>query len=151
MRLVGGVLAAVLVTGCGASTVVVRDQGATATARPLVVTGYALAGSARPSDITRDGDLVDVVGVDGVSLLGPRKVSGLEADAAALRRAAAAAHRPAVLLVSNYNNRLGDFDERRAHRMLSRARNRTAVVRALVQTVRRLRGHPGRPRVVARA
>ena len=97
-----------------------------------VVTGYALAGSARPADITRDGDLVDVVGVDGVSLLGPRKVSAVDADAMALRRAAAAAHHPAVLLVSNYNNRLGDFDERRAHRMLSRARNRTAVVRALV-------------------
>ena len=144
-----GILAAVLVTGCGASPVAVHDQSATATARPPVVTGYALAGSATPSDITRDGDLVDVVGVDGVSLLGPRTVSGLDADAAALRRAAAAAHRPAVLLVSNYNNRLGDFDERRAHRMLSRARNRTAVVRALVQTCRRLRRHPGRPRVAA--
>ena len=145
IRVPGGVVAAkaavcglalTLLGGCVGSAGGVPD-GASRTqpvaARPTIVTGYALAGSAAPSDITRDGDLVDVVGVDGVSLLGPRRVSALDADAAALRRAAAAAHRPAILLVSNYNNRIGDFDERRAHRMLSRARNRTAVVRALTR------------------
>jgi spore germination protein len=129
-------LALVLLGGCGGAargSGDVLDRTTTVAERTPVVTGYALAGSATPSDVTRDGDLVDVVGVDGVSLLGPRRVSALDADAAALRRAAAAAHRRAILLVSNYDNRIGDFNERRAHRMLSRARNRAAVVRALVR------------------
>jgi spore germination protein len=129
-------LSLILLAGCGgspsdASNALARTE--TVAARTPVVTGYALAGSATPSSITRDGNFVDVVGVDGVSLLGPRRVSAVDADAAALRRAATAAHRAAVLLVSNYNNRLGDFDERRAHRMLSHVRNRKAVVRALVR------------------
>ena len=102
-------------------------------ARPLVVTGYALAGSATPASVTRDGDLVDVVGVDGVSLLGPRRVSAVGPGVRALRDAAARAHRTAVLLVSNYDDRLGDFNERRAHRLLASRHNRRAVVRTLVR------------------
>jgi spore germination protein len=122
-----------LLGGCGVATHRADDAPATELtgARPLVVTGYALAGSATPATITRDGDLVDVVGIDGVTLLGPRRVSGVQSDAAALRNAAARAHHSAVLLVSNYNDGIGDFDEHRAHRMLTSRRNRAAVVHAL--------------------
>jgi spore germination protein len=124
-----------LVSGCGATAHRPVESAAPVltAARPLVVTGYALAGSATPATVARDGALVDVVGVDGVSLLGPRRVSAVPADVAALRNATARAHRTAVLLVSNYNDRIGDFDERRAHRMLSSKRNRRAVVKALVR------------------
>lgn len=123
-----------LLAGCGATAHRITESAPALTAaRPLVVTGYALAGSATPASIARDSGFVDVVGVDGVSLLGPRRVSAVQADAAALRDAAAKAHRTAVLLVSNYSNAIGDFDERRAHRMLSSKRNRTAVVRTLVR------------------
>ncbi len=95
--------------------------------------GYALAGSAKPSSITRDGDFLDTVGVDGVVLTGRGGVSAVTAQSRALRRAARAAGRPPVLLVSNYDDRIGDFDEPRAHRMLTVPRFRTAAVRALVR------------------
>ncbi len=107
----------------------VRDV---ATSTP-VTTGYALEGSARPSSITRDGSFIDTVGVDGVALTGAGGVTAVSPQAAALRRAANRAGRTPVLLLSNYNNGLGDFDERRAHRMLVSARKRAAAVRLLVR------------------
>ena len=91
--------------------------------------GYALEGSARPSSISRDGDFLDTIGVAGVALTARGGVTAVSAQAAALRRAANRAHRPPVLLFSNYNNRLGDFDEPRAHRMLASARKRTVAAR----------------------
>ena len=122
-----------LTTGCAAvparTTGPVRDTAA----RPLVVTGYVLAGDAAPATITRDGDLVDTVGVDGVVLLAPDRVSAVDADARALRDAAHRAGRTAVLLVSNYSDRLGDFDEALAHRVLASAAHRRAVARALAR------------------
>jgi spore germination protein YaaH len=45
-----------------------------------------------------------------------------------------------VLLFSNYNNRLGDFDEPRAHRMLVRAHKRTTAARALARRAAGFRG-----------
>ncbi|GAB3656486.1 hypothetical protein GCM10027596_10750 [Nocardioides korecus] len=107
----------------------VRDTAA----RSPVVTGYALAGDAAPATITRDGDLVDTVGVDGVVLLAPDRVSAVDADAQALRDAAHRAGRTAVLLVSNHSDGLGDFDERLAHRVLASASHRRAVARALAR------------------
>ena len=98
-----------------------------------VVMGYALVGSARPSSITRDGGFLDTIGVDGVALTDRGGVTALSAQARALRRAAVRAGRPPVLLFSNYNNRIGDFDEPRAYRMLTNPRRRTSVARALVR------------------
>ena len=135
-------LVALLVTGCGATPtpaatdVAVRDAARTSP----VVMGYALEGSARPATVTRDGDLVDTIGVSGVALTGRGGVTALSAQAAALRRAANRAGKPPVLLFSNYNNRLGDFDEPRAHRMLTSPRKRTACARALVRRAAGFRG-----------
>ncbi len=100
---------------------------------PLVLTGYALEGSATPASITRDGRLFATIGVDGVSLTGRGGVSTLSREAWALRRAAAAAHRRAVLLVSNYSNRINDFDEPLAHQMLASRSYRAAAVATLVR------------------
>ena len=135
-------LVPLLVTGCGATPtpaatdVAVRDAARTSP----VVMGYALEGSARPATVTRDGDLVDTIGVSGVALTGRGGVTALSAQAAALRRAANRAGKPPVLLFSNYNNRLGDFDEPRAHRMLTSPRKRTACARALVRRAGGFRG-----------
>ena len=123
--------------GCAAGEQAAGAGSATrvtpASRAPLAITGYALAGSAGPASITRDGDLLDTIGIDGVNLTGPSTVSGLGPEAAALRRAAKDAGRSAVLLVSNYSDRLGDFDEPLAHAMLSSPDRRAAVVAALVQ------------------
>jgi spore germination protein YaaH len=109
-------------------------------ARPLEATGYALAGAARTADVTRDGRYLRTIGVDGVVLAGPRAVTPVTRDAHALRRAAQRHHRRAVLLVSNYTDALGDFDEPLAHRMLSSRSNRAAVVRSLVRRARAFDG-----------
>jgi spore germination protein len=105
-----------------------------------VVMGYALEGSARPSSITRDGGFIDTVGVSGVALTARGGVTAVSAQAQALRRAAVAAGRPPVLLFSNYNDRLGDFDEPRAHRMLSNPRKRNLAAKALVRRAAGFRG-----------
>jgi len=128
-------LVPLLAAGCGGAP---STTGEAATLRDVahtgpVVMGYALEGSARPSSITRDGDLLDTIGVAGVALTARGGVTAVSAQAAALRRAANRAHRPPVLLFSNYNNRLGNFDEPRAHRMLASARKRTVAARMLVR------------------
>jgi spore germination protein len=105
---------------------------ASAANRPRVdATGYAMAGSAEPSDITRDGGYLRTIGIDGVTLDGPSRVTPVSADAQRLRRAAQKHGRRAVLLVSNYTDALGDFDEKLAHRMLTSPSRRAAVVAAL--------------------
>lgn len=111
-----------------------------ASARRLDVTGYALAGEARTSDVTRDGRYLRAIGVDGVVLAGPRAVTAVGDEAHALRRAAQRHDRRAVLLVSNYTDALGDFDEPLAFRMLSSHSNRAAVVRSLVRQARAFDG-----------
>lgn len=118
--------------GCGASEAPARAPVKAAAASPVVM-GYALEGSATPASITRDGDFLDTIGVDGVALSGRGRISGVSADSAALRRAAAAAGRRPVLLLSNYNNRIGDFDEPLAHRTLTKRKHRKAAVAALVR------------------
>jgi spore germination protein len=133
-------LVPLVVTACGADPAAtagsVRDVARTSP----VVMGYALEGSARPASITRDGDFLDTIGVDGVSLTARGGVTALSAQAAGLRRAANRAGRPPVLLLSNYNNRIGDFDEPRAHRMLVSPRKRAAVARALARRAAGFRG-----------
>jgi spore germination protein len=111
--------------------------GSSAADRPrLNATGYAMAGSAEPSDITRDGGYLRTIGIDGVTLDGPDAVTSVAPDAHRLRRAAQRHGRKAVLLVSNYTDALGDFDEPLAHRMLTSAGHRASVVSALVRAAR---------------
>jgi spore germination protein len=134
-------LVPLVATGCvGHSTTptdLVRDVARTSP----VIMGYALEGSATPRSVTRDGSFLDTIGVDGVALTGRGGgVSTLSPQARALRRAATAAGRPPVLLISNYNNRLGDFDEPRAHRVLTNKRFRAAAARTLVRRAASFRG-----------
>jgi spore germination protein len=124
------VLVAVVALGAGTTTSSTAD-------RPRVnATGYAMAGSAEPSDITRDGGYLRTIGIDGVTLDGPAAVTSVGADAQRLRRSAQRHGRKAVLLASNYTDALGDFDEPLAHRMLTSSRHRASVVRDLVRAAR---------------
>nr|MCW2729014.1 hydrolase [Aeromicrobium sp.] len=102
----------------------------------LDVTGYAQEGDATPSDITRDGRYVRTVAISGVTLAGPDRITSVSRDARQLRRAAHRHGRKAVLLVSNYSDAIGDFDERTAHRMLTSPPARASVVRSLVRASR---------------
>lgn len=133
-------LAPLFLTGCGTdpttTAVPVRDVAGNSP----VVMGYALEGSATPASITRDGDFLDTIGIDGVSLTPQLGVTAVSTEAAGLRRAANKAGRPPVLLFSNYSNSIGDFDEVRAHRMLVSPRKRTAVARALARRAAGFRG-----------
>lgn len=97
------------------------------------VMGYALQGAATPATLTRDGDLVDTVGVSGVALTRRGRVEKLSPKVIALRNAARGAGKPPVLLFSNYSNVLGDFDEPRAYRMLKSPRKRALVARLLAR------------------
>lgn len=129
-------LALVTVVALGAGT-----TASSATDRSRTnATGYAQSGSATPSDITRDGRYLRTIGVDGVTLAGPSRVTSVTSDVRRLRRAAQRHGRRAVLLVSNYSDALGDFDERLAHRMLSSGPNRRAVVTSLVRQARSFDG-----------
>jgi spore germination protein len=133
-------LAPLLLTGWGAGTTPTAARLRDVARTSPVVMGYALEGSATPAMITRDGDFLDTVGVDGVSLTARGGVTALSAQAAGLRRAANRAGRPPVLLFSNYNNAIGDFDEARAHRMLASPRKRAVVARALARRAVGFRG-----------
>lgn len=102
----------------------------------LAVTAYALAGSARPAEVAASAARTSVVGVDGVVLAGPARVSVVGAKERSLRRAAHRHGLPAVLLFGNYDSRIGDFSEPLAHRMLASPGHRTRVVDQLISRVR---------------
>jgi spore germination protein len=121
-------LAVVLLVGGSAS--------AATAARAPVATGYALAGAATTSDVTRDGRYLRTIAISGVALDGPDGVSAIRPQVHELRRAAHRHGRKAVLLVSNYSNALRDFDEPLAHRMLTSPAHRASVVRALTRAAR---------------
>lgn len=125
-------LAAGLAVGGSASSAAER--------RPLNATGYAQAGSATPSDITRDGSYLRTIAIDGVTLDGPDAITPVTKQADALRRSAQRHGRKAVLLVSNYSDAIGDFDERLAHQMLASASRRAAVIAELTSAARRFDG-----------
>ncbi len=103
--------------------------------------GLRAGGLGPPSSITRDGGLLDTIGVDGVALTARGGVTALSAQARHSGGRPSGAGRPPVLLFSNYNNRLGDFDEPRAYRMLTNPRKRTLAAAALL--VRRAAGFRG--------
>ncbi|MRK01304.1 hydrolase [Aeromicrobium sp. S22] len=120
-----------------AAVLVVGGPAVPAAAKaPVNATGYALQGSASPSDVTRDGRYLRTIAISGVALDGPARISPVSADVAQLRRAAHRHGRKAVLLLSNYSDDLKDFDERVAHRMLTSGPARAAVIRALRKATR---------------
>lgn len=92
----------------------------------LAVLGFQSEGS--PLDLLdRNARVMTEVGVDGIDLTGPGRVSA--PDRAALRQLARAhADRlPAVVLAGNWSSQINDFSERLAHETLG---NRVAAARA---------------------
>ena len=135
--LTGAVHRRALVSLATAVALAASVSTASAADRPrLDVTGYAQAGSARPSDVTRDGGYLRTIGVDGVTLDGPGRITRVSSEAHRLRRSAQRHGRQAILLVSNYTDALGDFDEPLAHRMLTSPARRAAVVASLARAAR---------------
>jgi spore germination protein YaaH len=93
----------------------------------LAVTGWALD-SASPTLVRRNAAGMSTLSVAGVSINARgADVSRPSAGARQLARAAREQGLTAELLVGNYSNRLGDFDPRAAHRLLS-SRGRIAAV-----------------------
>lgn len=88
-------------------------------AEPLAVTGFALA-SMRSRVVHRNAEALTTVTVAGIGItVDGARVARPTAD---MRRLSDAAHADGLrseLLVSNYNDRLGDFDPVALHRLLS--------------------------------
>jgi spore germination protein len=101
----------------------------------LDVTGFVLEG-ADPELLEASAASLDVVGVDGVLVsVDGTSVSAPSADAEAQRDAAHALGLAAQLLVSNFDDGIGDFSEPVAHALLASPANRSAVVADLASRV----------------
>jgi spore germination protein len=112
------------------------DADAAAAGVPsLDVTGFVLEG-ADPELLEASAASLDVVGVDGVLVsVDGTSVSAPSADAEAQRDAAHALGLAAQLLVSNFDDGIGDFSEPVAHALLASPANRSAVVADLASRV----------------
>jgi spore germination protein YaaH len=108
----------------------------------LAVTGWVLdSGSDRL--VARNAAGVTTLSVAGVSISADgRRVADPNRGARRLLRAAHRHRLAAELLVSNYSNRLGDFDPRAAHLLLA-SRDRTAAVSARLAGIVRRQGWDG--------
>jgi spore germination protein len=101
----------------------------------LDVTGFVLEG-ADPELLEASAASLDVVGVDGVLVsVDGTSVSAPSADVEAQRDAAHALGLAAQLLVSNFDDGIGDFSEPVAHALLASPANRSAVVADLASRV----------------
>ncbi|WP_036507817.1 glycosyl hydrolase family 18 protein [Nocardioides sp. URHA0020] len=101
----------------------------------LAVTGWALD-DASSALVRRNAEGLSTLSVAGVSI--NASGTGVTRPSSGARRLARSAHRQgltAELLVGNYSDRLGDFDARAAHRLLSRSGRITAVARRLASYV----------------
>jgi len=129
-------LAAVLVV---AGAAVPASVSTAAQARPagLGVTGWVLSGDS-PSVVRSNAAGLTMLSVDGVTLQpdGRTITNPDRANAEELARTGRAAGLHVELLLSNYSNRLGDFDRAAAHRLLSSPENRRRVARQLARAVR---------------
>ncbi|WP_314103953.1 glycosyl hydrolase family 18 protein [uncultured Frigoribacterium sp.] len=106
-----------------------------ATVPALDVTGFVLEGS-DPDLVDASAASLDVVGVDGVLVAADgASVSSPSLDAEAQRDAAHARGLQAQLLVSNWDDRIGDFSEPVASALLSSPANRSAVAADLASRV----------------
>lgn len=109
--------------------------GAAPRVAPLPVTGFAY-GSYPHRQLRREADGLATVTVVGSSLRSDgRGVTAPDAAAVAVGRVARAEGLHTELLVSNYSDRLGGFDARRLHRLLSDDDATDAVVRRLARLV----------------
>jgi len=116
--LLAGLVLSVLVTaGAGTAASVADDPAPDASG--LSVTGFAL-GDLRTSRLAADAEALDTVSVAGIGL---RRTGGAVSqptpDVQRVRAAAAERGLRTQLVMSNYSNRLGDFDPASLHRLLS--------------------------------
>jgi spore germination protein YaaH len=103
----------------------------------LAVTGYQEE-SSPVRDIAASAAALTTVGVDGINLT--RSGTGVtRPDRLALRQLAAThrRHLRATLLVGNFDDKVDDFSEPIAHRLLANPAATTAVARTLARLVRR--------------
>jgi spore germination protein len=110
-------------------------SAAAPSAAPLASTGYVLGG-ASDALIARDAHGLATLGVDGVSLARDgRSVSAPDGDLARLLGTAHANGLRAELLLSNYSNRIGDFDPKAAAKLLRDPAHVQAVAAQLASYV----------------
>ncbi|MGZ6733650.1 MAG: glycosyl hydrolase family 18 protein [Nocardioides sp.] len=128
-------VAALLLAGAA----VPSSLATSAQARPagLSVTAWVLSGD-DPSVVRANASGVSMLSIDGVTLQpsGRTITDPDQANAAQLARAGHAAGLHVEIVLSNYSNRLGDFDRAAAHRLLSSAAHRHRVARQLARAVR---------------
>jgi spore germination protein len=120
-----------LTASSAATGTAATDPGRERLAAPLSVTGYVLE-SAGPRLVRRNAAGLDQLGVAAVLLHGNGKsVAEPSGGAVRLLRAAHANNLRAELLLSNYSNRLEDFDPEAASRLLRSDNNIRRVARRL--------------------
>lgn len=125
-----GVCAAVLLT-----TVALPWTSGYAVSSSLAVTGYAEDGTSG-SVVAREAHALTTVGVDGVTLHSDgASITRVDDGVQALERAAHAEGLRAELLVSNYDDTIGDFSPHIGSRLLRDPAHRRAVVAQLVALV----------------
>lgn len=101
----------------------------------VAVTGFALGGSAKVA-VARDADALTTLTTVGTSLRpGGRGLVPPDADTLDGVRLAHRHGLRAELLLTSYSDRLGDFDPRAAHRLLSSPDARGRVARQLARSV----------------
>jgi spore germination protein len=125
-----------LVVGLGPSTSAIPDREPVAhRAAALASTGYVVGGS--PTRLVdRDAHGLATLGVDGVTLARTgRSTSPVDAGQLRLLEAAHANGLRAELLLSNYSNRLGDFDPKAAAKLLRTPEHVQAVAGQLAAAV----------------
>lgn len=128
-------LGTTLALGLGAASAATSQGGPAGRGAPLASTGYVLGG-ASPHLVDRDAHALATLGVDGVTLARDGR-SASQVDAGQ-RRLLAAAHANGIrveLLLSNYSDRIGDFDPRAAARLLRHPDNVRAVADQLAAAV----------------
>jgi spore germination protein YaaH len=138
-RLLSGALVGAAVLALSTSHAVRDPAGATAGPHgELVVEGYVAGWGGGAKAYLGDRRTVDLAGVDGVELR--RSADAVTRVLAPAKKALRVVHRHhdrAELLLSNYSNRMDDFDPALARRMLASATHRRHVVADLARVVRR--------------
>ncbi|HET6151672.1 MAG TPA: glycosyl hydrolase family 18 protein [Marmoricola sp.] len=123
--------ATVALLGLTSSAVASPAHRAAATSGHLAVTGYALGGTSKAVIVaSRKG--LSTVTVDGVSINATG--SGVEKPYAGLASVRRIAHQQGLrteLLVSNYSDRIGDFDPHAAHGLLNSGARITRLAHAM--------------------
>jgi spore germination protein len=128
----GGTALALLVGALVHPATASAPEPRAAAATPLASTGYVL-GDAPDTLVAREAHALATLGVDGVSL--DRRGAAVSAADARLATAAHAHGLRAELLLSNYSDRIGDFDPRAAARLLRSPAHIDAVATQLASYV----------------